>query len=157
MAAQRSISAAIICGSFLPWRAVDVLRLSFFRGSTTPIGGATRQPSQFRFRDQLRTIPNSGRPPQHASDSTHRTRRLHPIFIPGGGQHAGHVDFVPPNRNRVPFRSEPFPRREKLASFVNFPWLHWRTSAGLQPDAILRFKWNNSLAVGNAATTAKAM
>src|SRR5215471_18563382 len=29
MPAQRSISAAIICGSFLRWRAVDVLRLSF--------------------------------------------------------------------------------------------------------------------------------
>jgi hypothetical protein len=40
----------------------------------------------------MRAIPISGHPSQHAFDSTHK-HAAH-IFITGGGQLAGHVDFV---------------------------------------------------------------
>src|SRR5215470_19875454 len=84
--------AAIISGSLLCWGAVDVSGLKFFRGSTTPIGDATRQPGQFTYRDQLRAILSTGHPPHHTSSL--RARPYSRSFSSlGTASKAGHVVY----------------------------------------------------------------
>jgi hypothetical protein len=80
MPALRSISAEIICGSFLCWGGVDVSRLNFFRGSTTPIGDATRQPGHLSG-PTARHL-STGHPPHHTF-SLRGPPILAPIFISG--------------------------------------------------------------------------
>src|SRR5262249_55586620 len=70
---------------FWSWRAADVYRNKFFRGSIAPFRGSSRQPGQFPLRDKLRAITQLGRPLQSAFHP--KTLCLPPlIFIRRGGQ-----------------------------------------------------------------------
>jgi hypothetical protein len=62
----------------------------FFYGSTAPFGDSSRQPDQFRFRAQWRTITRSGLLLLFSAGYTASLRPASPIFISGGGRSPGH-------------------------------------------------------------------
>jgi len=63
----------------------------FFYGSTAPFGDSSRQPDQFRFRAQWRTISVSGPLLLFSAHYTLRQHAASPIFISGGGRPRSHV------------------------------------------------------------------
>jgi len=81
--AHRSILQRSSPFSFSGWRVADVSRDIFFLGSTTPFGGSSRPPDQFRSRDDYAPLKNPAALPRPTSILS----QLPPhIFISGGGQ-----------------------------------------------------------------------
>ena len=88
--------------SFSGWRVADVSSDIFFLGSTAPFGGSSRQPDQFRSRDGLRAIKESGRSPQTA---LYTKPAAAPFSSAGVARLCGHKVSFEVSLHRVP--SEP--------------------------------------------------